>query len=57
MDIYYRALFVLGYILLVPALAVFWYTGGRRLEGLQRRCLVVMGIAVVLILFASLPYR
>ena len=57
MDIYYRALFVLGYILLVPALAVCWYTGGRRLEGLQRRCLVVMGIAVVLILFASLPYR
>ncbi|HOJ20682.1 MAG TPA: hypothetical protein PLU39_04850 [Armatimonadota bacterium] len=57
MEILYRSLFVLGYILLVPSLTLFWYTGGRRMERLQSRSLVVMGIGMALILLSAQPYR
>ena len=57
MDMVYRSLFVLGYVVLVPSLTLFWYTGGRHMERLQRRSLVVMGIAMALILLAAWPYR
>ena len=57
MEILYRSLFVLGYILLVPSLTLFWYTGGRRMERLQSRSLVVVGIGMALILLSAQPYR
>ena len=57
MEILYRSLFVLGYILLVSSLTLFWYTGGRRMERLQSRSLVVMGIGMALILLSAQPYR
>lgn len=57
MDMWHRLLFLLGYILLIPSLTIFWYTGGRRLERLQQRSLAVMGIAVALILLAAAPFR
>lgn len=50
-------LFVIGYIFLVPALAVFWYCGGRRLEALQRNSLLVMGLGMAMVLYAAWPYR
>lgn len=57
MDMLFRSLFVLGYLLVIPSLTVFWYTGGRQLERLQHRSLLVMGVGVALILLSALPYR
>ena len=57
MDMLYRSLFVLGYIVLVPALTVFWYTGGRHMDRLQGRSLWWMGIGLAIILLAAQPYR
>lgn len=57
MDMLYRSLFILGYILLVPSLSLFWYTGGRRMERVQVRSLLIMGIGMALIFLAAQPYR
>ena len=57
MDMLYRSLFVLGYVVLVPALTVFWYTGGRQMDRLQARSLWAMGIGMALVLLAAQPYR
>lgn len=57
MDVIYQSVFILGYILLVPSLAAFWYSGGRRMERVQIRSLWLMGLGLALILLAAQPYR
>lgn len=57
MDMIFQLLFLLGYIILVPSLTVFWYTGGRQMERAQGQSLLVMGIAMALILLSAQPYR
>ncbi|MBI3944831.1 MAG: hypothetical protein HY321_02855 [Armatimonadetes bacterium] len=56
-DTLYRVLFIIGYALVIPALTVFWYTGGRRMDRVQTRSLLVMTAGVAIILIAAQPYR
>ncbi len=57
MDMLYRLLFILGYVLLVPSLTVFWYMGGRHREQTQQLSLTVMTLGMVIILLSAQPYR
>lgn len=52
-----RILFVLGYVLVIPSLTVFWVMGGKQKEHIQNRSLLVMLIGVALIVLAAQPYR
>lgn len=52
-----QLLFILGYVLLVPSLTLFWYTGGRHKERAQRFSIWGMGIAMAIIFIAAQPYR